>query len=336
LRPIEEIGPLDAAAFDAEVRPAHRPVVIRGVARGWPLVQAALRSPQEAIEYLKSLDAGAPTDIMVAPPSERGRFFYRPDMRGFNFHKDRATLSQLGDHLLRIAGEAEPIGIYAGATATATHLPRFDAENPFPLAAGQSRVQTRVWLGNRTLVASHFDLSDNFAVVALGRRRFTLFPPEATQDLYVGPLNVTIAGQPVSMVDPLAPDLERYPRYPAARELALTAELGPGDALFVPTLWWHHVEALEPVNVLINYWHNDVERGGAFPALIHAMLTIRDLPQAQRRAWHSWFEHMVFGDDARHSAEHLPPHGQGVNGPPSPERDEMIRQFLLKVISSNG
>ena len=147
---------------------------------------------------------------------------------------------------------------------------------------------------------------------------------------------MTIAGQPVSMVDPLAPDPERYPRYPAARELALTTELGPGDALFVPTLWWHHVEATEPVNVLVNYCHNDVERGGGFPALIHAMLTIRDLPAAQRRAWRGWFEHMVFGDEAQHAADHLPAHGQGVNGPPTRERDEMIRQFLLKVLSSNG
>jgi hypothetical protein len=336
LRDVEEIGLLNAAEFDADVRPRHRPVVIRGAAAEWPLVEAARRSPDAAIGYLKSLDAGAPTDVMIAPPSEQGRFFYRPDMRGFNFHKDRATLSQLAEHLLQIAGEPEPIGIYAGATETATHLPRFDGDNPFPLAARQFRVQSRVWLGNATQVATHFDLSDNFAVVALGHRRFTLFPPEATGDLYVGPLNVTLAGQPVSMVDPLAPDLERYPRYAAARELALTADLAPGDALFVPTLWWHHVVATEPVNVLINYWHNDVERGGGFPALIHAMLTIRDLPVAQRQAWRAWFEHLVFGDDAPHAADHLPPHGQGVNGPPAPERDEAIRQFLLKVLSSNG
>ncbi|HEY6815060.1 MAG TPA: cupin-like domain-containing protein [Croceibacterium sp.] len=334
MTPIEETGPIDAARFDAEIRPAHRPVVIRGVARDWPLVQAALRSPGEAIDYLKALDSGAPADVMVAPPAERGRFFYRPDMRGFNFKRDRATLSQLADHLLRIADEAEPIGIYAGAMPAAAHVPRFDAANPFPLAAGQHRVQTRVWLGNATQVSTHFDLSDNFAVVALGRRRFTLFPPEATADLYVGPLNVTLAGQPVSMVDPLAPDLERYPRYAAARELAQTAELGPGDALFVPTLWWHHVHATEPLNVLVNYWHNDVERGGGFPALIHAMLTIRDLPEPQRQAWRSWFDHLVFGPDAPGAASHLPAHGQGVNGPPSSDRNEAIRQFLLKVLSS--
>ncbi len=333
---VEEIGQPTAAEFDSEVRPRHRPVVVRGAADHWPLVEAGRHSATEAIGYLKSLDAGMPTEVMIAPPGERGRFFYRPDMRGFNFHKDRATLSQLADHLLRIAGESEPIGIYAGATATATHLPRFDDVNPFPLAAGQFRVQSRAWLGNATQVATHFDLSDNFAVVALGRRRFTLFPPEATPDLYVGPLNVTIAGQPVSMVDPLAPDLERFPRFAAARKQALTADLGPGDALFVPSLWWHHVQATEPVNVLINYWHNDVERGGGFPALIHAMLTIRDLPVAQRHAWRAWFEHLVFDDEAPRAADHLPIHGRGVNGPPAPERDEAIRQFLLKVLSSSG
>ncbi|HEU4650575.1 MAG TPA: cupin-like domain-containing protein [Croceibacterium sp.] len=332
---VEEIGPLGPTEFDADVRPRHCPVVIRGAARDWPLVEAAGRSAEAALGYLKSLDTGAQTEVMIAPPSERGRFFYRPDMRGFNFGKDQATLSQLADHLLRIAGDAEPIGIYAGATATATHLPRFDADNPFPLA-GLLRAQSRAWLGNAIQVASHFDLSDNFAVVALGRRRFTLFPPAATKDLYVGPLNVTIAGQPVSMVDPLAPDLERYPRFAAARELAQTADLGPGDALFVPSLWWHHVEALEPVNVLINYWHNDVERGGGFPALIHAMLTIRDLPAPQRAAWRNWFDHMVFDEHARAAADHLPLHGQGVNGPATPERDEAIRQFLLKVLSANG
>jgi hypothetical protein len=138
------------------------------------------------------------------------------------------------------------------------------------------------------------------------------------------------------MVDPLAPDLKRFPRYADAQRLALTTELAPGDALYVPSLWWHHVEATEPVNVLINYWHNDVERGGGFAALIHAMLAIRDLPRAQREAWRCWFDHFVFGDAAQHAADHLPSHAKGVNGPSTPERDELIRQFLVKVLSVRG
>ena len=333
LTPIAEVGPLDPAAFDSEIRPRHRPAVMRGIARDWPLVGAGRRSPEAALAYLKSLDSGEPAERRIAPPPERGRVFYAPDMRGFNFRTDRATLSQLAEHLLRIAEEPEPIAIYAGATAAATHLPGFDAAHPFPLAH-QPDATTRIWLGNATQVATHFDLSDNFAVVALGRRRFTLFPPEATADLYVGPLNVTLAGQPVSMVDPLAPDLERHPRYARARELAVTAELEPGDALFIPTLWWHHVVATEPVNILVNYWHNDVARGGGFTALVHAMLAIRELPDAQRAAWRAWFEHFVFGEEARRVADHLPPHGQGVAGPATPERNEAIRRFLLSALGS--
>ena len=54
----------------------------------------------------------------------------------------------------------------------------------------------------------------------------------------------------------------------------------------------------------------------------------------QRQAWRHWFDHFVFGDEAPGAAAHLPPHAQGVTGPPSPERDEMIRQFLLKVLGA--
>ena len=191
----------------------------------------------------------------------------------------------------------------------------------------------RIWIGNATQVATHFDLSDNIALVAVGKRRFTLFPPESTADLYVGPLDRTLAGQPVSMVDPLAPDLDTYPRYAAAQEQALFADLEPGDAIYVPTLWWHHVAATAPINVLMNYWHNDAAHGGGFLALVHAMLSIRDLPAPQREAWRHWFDHFVFGEDAPHSAVHLPPHARGVHGPPSPERDMMIRRFVAQVLS---
>ena len=118
------------------------------------------------------------------------------------------------------------------------------------------------------------------------------------------------------MVDPLDPDLERYPRFQRAHDQASFADLEPGDAIYIPTLWWHHVQAKAPVNVLMNYWHDDALHGGGFLALIHAMLAIRDLPQPQR------------------AARHLPPHAMGVSGPPSAERDAIIRQFLVRVLSA--
>ena len=67
-------------------------------------------------------------------------------------------------------------------------------------------------------------------------------------------------------------------------------------------MWWHHVEALEAFNVLVNYWWR---RSPAFMdspmnALMLAILTVRDLPPEQREAWQKLFRHYVFeADDAR-------------------------------------
>lgn len=333
MTPVEEISRFDPEHFEEIVRPAFRPVVMRGLASDWDIVGKGRTDPDGALEDLVAMDSGASTDVMIAPASEEGRFFFGPDMRGFNFRREKASLTQLVERLREFVNLPEPMAMYAGAAELSRHLPGFAERNPCPLVADMQAI-ARIWVGNATKVATHFDLSDNIAVVALGKRRFTLFPPDATPDLYVGPLNITLAGQPVSMVDPLAPAPDRYPRYAKAEKKALYAELEPGDAIYVPTLWWHHVAAQAPLNILVNYWHNDARHGGGFLALVHAMLAIREQAPAEREAWRVWFDHFVFGPEAADAASHLPPHAQGVNGPASPARDEQMRQFILQVLSS--
>ena len=70
----------------------------------------------------------------------------------------------------------------------------------------------------------------------------------------------------------------------------------PGDALFIPSMWWHHVESRSELNLLVNYWWCDSlpELGSPTGALLHAMLAIRDLPSHQRKAWGNLFNHYVF------------------------------------------
>lgn len=333
MTPIEEIAPPAAGVLQDVLGDPYRPVVMRGAAQDWPLVQAGRKSPQDALDYVAGFDNGTPTDIMIAPPAENGRFFYTSDMRGFNFQRQKGTLGSLVAQLPAFAQRSDAPSVYAGAAAIGDHLPGLDADNSLPVLDGVEGT-ARIWIGTASQVATHFDMSDNIAVVALGQRTFTVFPPEATGDLYVGPLNHTPAGQPVSMVDPLNPDHELYPRYTTALEHAQQAVLGPGDAIYIPTLWWHHVQASDPINILVNTWFNDAARGGGFLALVHAMMSIRDLPPAQRQAWRAWFDHFVFGEDAPDAADHLPPPARGVNGPASPERTEMIRRFVAQILGS--
>ncbi len=58
----------------------------------------------------------------------------------------------------------------------------------------------------------------------------------------------------MSLVQLHAPDFDRFPRFREALDAAVTAELEAGDAIYIPPLWWHHVQSLEPFNLLVNYW----------------------------------------------------------------------------------
>ena len=226
----------------------------------------------------RTLDRGMLVRVFVGAPEIEGRYFYEPEMRGFNFAVTNTSLMHLLTTLLDIEKRQDGRALYLGSTATAELLPGFAEANPLKPVEAKG-ADPRIWIGNASRVAPHFDESNNVACVVSGRRRFTLFPPEQIANLYVGPLDQTMAGQPSSMVDLRNPDLERFPRFREAMDAAVVAELEPGDAIFIPSLWWHGVEATGPLNVLVNYWWQSgpMDAGSPMHALGHGLLTIPDV-----------------------------------------------------------
>jgi hypothetical protein len=330
MKPLREIPGVDANGFLREILPSHEPVVLRGQVNNWPAVEAGRRGSRAIAEYIAAFARGRPADVMIGAPAIEGRFFYSDDMRGFNFQRKAVPLRELLSKLLEL--EIDPLApaLYAGAAAAPEHLPGWEAANPLYLPVASA--VARIWIGNRTRVATHFDVSHNIACVVAGHRRFVLFPPQQVANLYVGPLEFTMAGQPASMVDVDRPDFTRYPRFAEAQRHALAATLAPGDAIFIPSLWWHDVSALDTLNVLINYWWGQAAEAAAFPALIHALMSLRDVSPGERDAWRAWFDHYVFGTEAHKSGHHLPSHARGVLGPPSPSRSKTIRDYLMRVL----
>ena len=242
---------------------------------------------------------------MSGDPGIGGRFFYNDDLSGFNFKMYRTRLDGVLGELTRFSGDANAPSMYVGSTAIDTALPGFRAENDFNF--GTRAPVASIWIGNRARIAAHHDLPDNLACVVAGHRRFTLFPPEQIANLYVGPLEFTPAGQPISLVDFARPDYERFPRFAEALAAARVAELGPGDAIFIPSMWWHHIESLDAFNVLVNYWwrQSPAHMDSPIGALMLALMTVRDLPPAQRAAWENLFRHYVFQADGE-TAAHIP------------------------------
>jgi hypothetical protein len=332
-RVIEGVLP-DAIPY-ADLLAAERPAVLKGVVRDWPLASAA--SPVEAASYLKSFYQGRPVLAFIARPELKGRFGYTEDANKLDFISERGSLVDYLDIILGLAQDGDAPSYYIGSTDVDAYLPGFRAENDLMLnhpMFESNPPMVGAWIGNRTTALAHHDMSHNIACCVGGHRRFTLFPPEQVHNLYPGPLEPTPGGQVVTMTDIQAPDFDRFPRLREALAVSEVADLEPGDVLFYPAMWWHQVEALDAFNVMINYWWNTAPAYIDTPqnALLHALLSVRDRPEQEKRAWRAMFDYYVFGP-AERAGEHLPSDARGNLGPIDEIKARRLRAYLLKRLN---
>lgn len=305
-------GPLDLPAMAAQ----GKPLVLRGLCADWPLVQSARQSDSAFAKALAAQDNGVPVDTLLMPPEAGGRVGYNAAMDGFNYQHFKVSVTDVLVRLAQYSRTSEPTpGVALQSAAIATCLPgllQTHAISGLPPA-----VQPRLWLGNRVTTPTHFDAFHNIAVVACGQRRFTVFPPEQVGNLYIGPLDFAPTGAAISLAPLDAPDGPQFPRLQRALEHGLEAVLEPGDALYLPPLWWHHVSSLGQLNALVNYWWQPQMADGQSPssgiaALLHARLAFAGLPPTERAAWRALMEHYVFADED--PAAHIPTERRGVLG----------------------
>jgi hypothetical protein len=325
--PVGRPGRLPESVFEL-----NEPRVFRGLVSHWPVVQAANNSAVEVENYLRRFYANEPVSAVYGKPGREGRLFYNDDLSGFNFEAVQSRLDTVLDDMRRQSHEQQPAGIYVGSTPVDRVLPGFRSENDLPFESVDPLVF--IWIGNRSRIAAHHDLPDNIACCAAGRRRFILFPPEEIKNLYPGPIDFTPAGQVISMVDFDQPDLKKFPRFSKALENARVVELEPGDCLYIPSMWWHHVEGLDRLNVLINYWWRSAPGYMDTPAnvLEYAMLALRDLPKAQREAWKALFDFYVF-DFNEESVGHIPKERRGLLAPMNELTARRLRAKLIKKLN---
>ena len=104
--------------------------------------------------------------------------------------------------------------------------------------------------------------------------------------------------------------------------------------MFVPSIWWHHVQGLSAFNTLVNYWWSSSPKYVPSPmsSLYHAIWSIRDRPEAEKEAWRQVFEYYVFGPSSR-PGEHLPEQARGLLGPIDETRARQIRAMLLNSLN---
>jgi len=331
--PIEEFHYNGQADALNEIVSQERPLVIRGLVKQWPIVVLAGESDQAFASRLAAWDSGTVVDALLMPPEEQGLVGYRADGEAFNFSHHRVSVTQGLQRLLQFAQQDDAPGLAMQSAPVAGCLPGMLEDHAVPFL--DASIKPRVWIGNQVTTPAHFDEFHNIACVACGGRRFTLFPPEQVGNLYVGPLDFAPTGAAISMARLDRPDDPRFPRLKLALAEARTADLSPGDAIYIPPMWWHHVTSLGKLNALVNYWWRPEQGTGLVPqtrlgGLLHCILLFKSLPATERAAWRELLDHYVFGDED--PAAHIPEARRGWLGKLDVEQSgkllERIRRYL--------
>ena len=310
---------------------AGEPIMLKGAIAHWPVLAAGRHSPAALDACLRAMDRGAPVPVMEAPHNSGGRFGYAADPREFSFTKRQRPLAETFDRIARAAETPNAPFIAIQMLPLAEQMPAFVRDNPMPLVPAGAA--PKLWLGGAVRTQIHNDRDHNLACVIAGHRRFILFPPEQLANLYIGPPDNP---PPLSLVDPEAPDLARYPRFAEALAAAQVAHLAPGDALLMPKYWWHHVTSRDPYNAMVNYWWGDTAAGleNARDLFLAALLALKHLPESERRYWRAMFEAHVF-DASGAAVAHLPPNLRGTLGALSPaDRAALRRRLQSSIIKS--
>lgn len=310
-----------------------RPLVIRGLCRDWPMVAWAQQSDTAFAQGLAALDSGGEVDALLMPPEEGGMIGYSADFDGFNYAHRRISVTQGLQRLAQYSRRENPPGLALQSALVSACLPGLLNSHALPFL--DSVIQPRIWIGNRVTTPAHFDEYHNVACVVCGGRRFTLFAPEQVRNLYVGPLDFAPTGAAISMARPDRPDDPRFPRLKQAQAAAQVAELRPGDAIYIPPMWWHQVESLEQINALMNYWWKPVPADGHAPGtalgcLMHCILAFKSLTPAERTAWKTLLDYYVFGDED--PAAHIPAERRGVLGTLTPDQLATLRETIRRYL----
>jgi hypothetical protein len=234
--PLERITRPSMSAF-AALRKQRRPVLLDGLADDWP-ARTNWTLPQLKERFGNRRVAVIPTeDGRLCGDSETGIAF---ETLRFGDFVDQLARNERPPHYL-----AAPPDIWLPELRDDVIVPAYCRDAPWQ--------NSRFWLSAaETAAPLHRDVAQNIFFQIVGRKRFYLYPPSASPWLYSHPLRSALPNY--SRFDRERPD---YDRYPLSREVQpLEIVLAPGDALYLPSRWWHQVRSLE-VSASINFWWAD-------------------------------------------------------------------------------
>ncbi|XP_016007772.1 bifunctional peptidase and (3S)-lysyl hydroxylase JMJD7 isoform X1 [Rousettus aegyptiacus] len=245
----------------------NRPCIIRNALQHWPALQ------KWSFPYLRATVGSTEVSVAVTPDG------YADAVRGDRFVMPAERHLPLSCVLDVLEGRAQHPGVLyvqKQCSNLSIELPQLlpDLEPHVPWASealGKMPDAVNFWLGEAAAVTSlHKDHYENLYCVISGEKHFLLHPPSdrpfIPYELYI-PATYQLTEEgffkmvdeeamekvPWIPLDPLAPDLARYPSYSQAQALHCTVQAG--EMLYLPALWFHHVQQSHGC-IAVNFWYD--------------------------------------------------------------------------------
>ncbi len=199
-----------------------KPVVFTDLAKDWPAIN------KWTFDFLR--DNYGQLDVPVIGPD-----YHKP---GPNYMKAGETM-KFGDYLSMIQKGPTDRRIFLWNILDHAKELVTDVSNPTVCDGWVDNYPFMFFGGAGAVTSLHYDIdcSHVFHTHFWTRKHIVLFDQDQNPFLYQHPYTVQ------SHVNPLKPDFEKYP----ALQKATGHEtiLGHGETLFIPSMWWHHIEYMD-------------------------------------------------------------------------------------------
>lgn len=237
--PIEELTSIDAESFKINYFDKKRPVLIKGLAKGW--------GATKKWNFDFFLDLKEDKDILLLSEN-----FIQDDNR-----YKKSSFKNYIQKLKDAEDKKETTKDYLTTLDIFKFFPHLTSDIDFSIFEKQTKTnEVTAWIGpSGTISGFHADTANNMYAQIKGKKMFLLCDTKFNKSMY--PSDKHIYEATASQVDINNFDADKFPNF--LNNDFIKVILEPGDVMFLPQKWWHYVQSLDTSISISNFGYTTFE-----------------------------------------------------------------------------
>lgn len=267
--PITRVENISKEEFVAKYYKPQIPVLITGLTKDWPAYN------NWTLDYIQQRAGDQTVPLYNNEPAKDKESVYAPKV-----------LMKLAEYIEILKTRPTDLRIFFYEILKKMPELTHDFEYPDIGLKFFKKLPALFFGGGESKVFMHYDidLPDSMHFHFNGHKSVTLFAPDQTNYLYRVPFSI----HNLESIDMDNPDFVKYPALKYAK--AITCEMGHGDALYMPSGYWHYIKYLDGgFSMTLRALPRNPKR---FMNMLYNILVMRNFDNFIRRHWgQKWLDY---------------------------------------------